>query len=69
MSKLREAATAVYERWDSPLWKDLPHTGEYMQALCDALNEPDRMEVEYLAATLRIDTLNNRPVHFYGLLS
>ena len=55
MSKLREAATAVYERWDSPLWKDLPHTGEYMQALCDALNEPDRLEVEYQAATLRID--------------
>lgn len=26
------------ERWDSPNWKDLPHTGEFIHALRTALN-------------------------------
>lgn len=35
--ELREAARAVVERWDSPLWKDLPHTGTFIDRLRKAL--------------------------------
>lgn len=34
---LLEAAEAVVERWDSPLWKDLPNTGEYINRLRAAI--------------------------------
>ncbi len=37
-TKLQAAARAVIERWDSPLWKDLPATGESIAALRDALD-------------------------------
>lgn len=30
---LLAAATAVIERWDTPLWKDVPATAEYIAAL------------------------------------
>jgi hypothetical protein len=36
-TKLAEAARAVIDRWDSPAWKDAPHTGEYIHALRQAL--------------------------------
>ena len=32
-TELLSAAKAVIERWDSPLWKDLPHTGEFINRL------------------------------------
>jgi len=32
-----DAAQAVVERWDSPLWKNLPHTKEYIDELRAAL--------------------------------
>ena len=35
--KLLEAAKVVIERWDSPLWKDLPHTGEFIHKLREAV--------------------------------
>jgi hypothetical protein len=35
--QLAQAARAVVERWDSPLWKDLPHTAESINALRAAL--------------------------------
>jgi hypothetical protein len=35
---LIEAAKAVVERWETPLWKDAPHTGDYIYRLRDALN-------------------------------
>jgi hypothetical protein len=35
---LVEAAKAVVERWETPLWKDVPHTGDYIYRLRDALN-------------------------------
>ena len=35
--ELIEAAKAMVERWDSPLWKDLPHTGECINRLRNAL--------------------------------
>lgn len=30
---LLNAARAVVERWDTPLWKDAPHTGNYIHSL------------------------------------
>lgn len=38
MRALRAAAQAVVDRWDSPLWKDLPHTGEFIARLREALD-------------------------------
>lgn len=42
MSTLREAAQALVDRWDTPLWKDAPHTGQYIDALRAALAQPER---------------------------
>jgi len=40
MSKLREAAQAVCDRWDTPNWvRDSIHTGELIFALREALRE------------------------------
>lgn len=36
-SDLRTAAQAVVERWDTPLWKDVPATAEYIGRLRAAL--------------------------------
>lgn len=30
--ELLEALEAIIERWDTPLWKDAPHTGNYINA-------------------------------------
>lgn len=35
--ELLSAAIAVVERWDSPTWKDQPHTAEYINALRAAI--------------------------------
>ena len=35
---LVEAAQAVVDRWDTPLWKDVPHTGEFIGKLRKALS-------------------------------
>ena len=35
--KLIEAAQAVIARWDSPLWKDFPHTAEFIHKLREAV--------------------------------
>ena len=37
MTKLCDAALAVIAKWDSPAWKDLPHTGALINDLRDAL--------------------------------
>lgn len=34
---LQHAAWAVIARWESPAWKDMPHTGEYIDAMRKAL--------------------------------
>jgi hypothetical protein len=36
--ELVDAAKAVIERWESPLWKNLPHTGEYIHRLRQAVD-------------------------------
>lgn len=35
---LRVAAQAVIDRWETPIWKDVPATAVYIYALRDALN-------------------------------
>ena len=37
--ELLSAAKAVIERWDSPLWKDLPPTAKVIVRLRDAVNK------------------------------
>lgn len=37
LAALIEAAQAIVDRWDTPLWKDVPHTGEYINRLRAAL--------------------------------
>lgn len=47
MNDLRDAASAVIDRWNSPLWKDLPHTAEYIHDLEKALtNDPNKKAIE-----------------------
>lgn len=38
--RLRTAAQAVVDRWDSINWKDAKHTGEYIAALRTAIGCP-----------------------------
>ena len=40
-SRILLAAQAVVARWDSPLWKDQPHTGEVIAELRKAISEYD----------------------------
>jgi hypothetical protein len=37
-AELIEAAKAVVERWETPLWKDAPATAGYIYRLRDAIN-------------------------------
>lgn len=37
MTTIREAAQGVVDRWDTPLWKDVPATAHYIAALREAL--------------------------------
>ena len=39
IEELISAGNAVVERWESPLWKDLPHTGEFIYALRDVIEK------------------------------
>jgi hypothetical protein len=41
MNKVIDAALALIERWDTPLWKDAAHTSELIQALREAIREYD----------------------------
>ena len=41
MSELRKAAQALVDRWDTPLWKEAPHTGTFIDALRAALAQPE----------------------------
>lgn len=42
IAELVAAGRAVVDRWDSPLWKDLPHTGEFIAKLRDAIAKYDK---------------------------
>jgi hypothetical protein len=45
---LRKAAQAVVERWDTPSWKDVPATAIYIEALRQALAQPEQEPVGYV---------------------
>jgi len=47
MTDLRKAAQALVDRWDTPLWKDVPHTGQYIDALRAALAQPEQEPVAW----------------------
>ena len=40
MKTIREAATALCDRWDTPLWKDVEHTAMLVHSLRTALAQP-----------------------------
>jgi len=61
MSTLREAAQALVDRWDTPLWKDALHTGQYIDALRAALAQPEQEPVAFLNE--KNDVLINRTTH------
>lgn len=42
IAELVQAGRAVVDRWDSPLWKDLPHTGEFIARLRAAIAKYDK---------------------------
>ena len=42
MTTLRQAAQAVVERWDEPLWRDLQATGNCIAVLRTALEAPEQ---------------------------
>lgn len=50
MSELRQAAQAVVDRWDTPLWKDAPHTAEFIDRLRAALAAPPMSKREQFEA-------------------
>ena len=37
--KLVQLAKALVDRWDTPLWKDVPHTAEYINELRNHLKD------------------------------
>jgi len=60
MTPLQKAAQALIERWDSPAWKDQPHTAEYILTLRKALDAEIAQAVEPVA---RVESImaNGRP--------
>lgn len=42
---LQKAAQAVIDRWESPSWKDQPHTAEYIAELRKALDAELQQQV------------------------
>jgi len=49
MTPLQKAAQSVIDRWDSPAWKDQPHTAEYIAELRKALDAEIAQSVEPVA--------------------
>jgi len=37
LDAMTKAAKSVIDRWDSPVWKDHKHTGEYIHSLRQAV--------------------------------
>lgn len=42
LAELQQAAQAVVDRWDSPSWKDQPHTAEFINRLRHAIESARR---------------------------
>jgi hypothetical protein len=45
MTKIINAALALIERWDTPLWKDAAHTSELIHALRESIREYDLQQL------------------------
>lgn len=43
MTTLLEASKALVARWDTPLWKDVPSTAEYINELRTAISEAEKV--------------------------
>lgn len=41
IAELISVGKAVVKRWDSPVWKDSAHTGDYINALRDVIAKHD----------------------------
>lgn len=46
LAELREVGRAVVDRWDSPKWKDQPHTGEVINRLRAVIDEAGKGSVQ-----------------------
>lgn len=62
MNQLIEAAQAVVDRWDTPLWKDAPATAESINALRNALSESRLVGEMIVAGDLEVNEEK-----FYGV--
>jgi hypothetical protein len=74
VERLREAGQAIVDRWDSPLWKDQPHTFVFINAMRDILaaTPPQNLAAvkaaAYREAAERISTMPERmPCAFGGI--
>lgn len=43
IAELVESSDALIDRWNSPLWKDLPHTAEYIHKLRNVVDKAKRI--------------------------
>jgi hypothetical protein len=64
MKTLREAAQAVVERWDTPLWKDVEPTAKYINELRAALEATEPVQqvswtLKYKDSTPRLNVMNS----------
>lgn len=48
IAELVRTGRAVVARWDSPSWKDLPHTGEFIAALREAIAKHEPANIHRL---------------------
>lgn len=42
-AELLKAGKALVERWNTPLWKDVPHTGEFIHNLRAAIDKVEAL--------------------------
>jgi len=58
---LQKAAQSVIDRWNSPAWKDQPHTAEYINELRKALDD-ELAQTETVDRNLRVTEQTVEPV-------
>jgi hypothetical protein len=56
-ARLREAGEALVRRWDTPEWKDVPHTAVFIAELRDALAETPAVSMAKHDAGVKADVL------------
>jgi hypothetical protein len=66
---LLDAAQAVVDRWETPLWKDVPSTAEYIYRLRDAIikNYPERIkDLRGVSTAQAADSVQRPAAHTTG---